>query len=54
MLAVPGEAPEVAAFLATPPVRHDDPAACRCGFHRHQREIRAWDGPTPDAADLED
>jgi hypothetical protein len=54
MLAVPAEAPEVAAFLATPPVRHDHPLGCRCSYHRRQREIREWDGPTPDDHDLED
>lgn len=48
------EAPEVTAFLDTPPVRHDDPRTCACSYHRHQREVRAWDGATPDAHDLED
>jgi len=54
MLAVPGDVPEVAAFLDTPPVHHDAPAVCTCSYHRRQREVRAWDGPTPDDHDLED
>lgn len=54
MLSIPVDSAELAAFLDTPPVRHDDPAACRCSYHRHQREIARWADATPDAADLED
>lgn len=53
MLSVPGDSPELVAFLATPPVHHDDARVCACSYHRRQREIAAWDGATPDA-ELED
>lgn len=51
---VASEAPEVAAFLATPAVRHDHSLGCRCSYHRRQREIRDYDGPTPDSDYLYD